>query len=103
MAATAWRGETPETRILGRVDEDVMVKIARALGGSEAGEVGALLYALNQKLDIPLALADIGLPENGPADAAQIACASPYYNPRPFEQGPIEALLTRAMKGLAPA
>jgi alcohol dehydrogenase class IV len=78
-------------------------RAARALGGREAGEVGALLYALNQKLGIPLALADIGFPANGPAEAAQIACASPYYNPRPFEQGPIEALLTRALKGLAPA
>jgi alcohol dehydrogenase class IV len=78
-------------------------RAARALGGSEASEVGALLYALNQKLGIPLALADIGFPANGPAEAAQIACASPYYNPRPFEQGPIEALLTRALKGQAPA
>jgi alcohol dehydrogenase class IV len=78
-------------------------RAARALGGSEAGEIGGLLYALNQKLGIPLALADIGLPPNGPAQAAQIACASPYYNPRPFEQGPIEALLTRAMLGQAPA
>jgi alcohol dehydrogenase class IV len=78
-------------------------RAARALGGSEASEVGALLYALNQKLGIPLALADIGFPANGPAEAAQIACASPYYNPRPFEQGPIEALLNRALTGLAPA
>lgn len=78
-------------------------RAARALGGSDASEVGALLYALNQKLGIPLALADIGFPANGPHEAAKIACASPYYNPRPFEQAPIEALLTRAMQGLAPA
>jgi alcohol dehydrogenase class IV len=78
-------------------------RAARALGGREADEVGGLLYALNQKLGIPLALAEIGLPEHGPAEVAQIACASPYYNPRPFEQAPIEALLTRAWRGQAPA
>lgn len=80
-----------------------MQRAARALGGSEASEVGDLLYALNRKLGIPLSLAEIGLPENGAAEAARIACASPYYNPRPFEQGPIEALLTRAFHGQAPA
>ncbi|WP_434575452.1 maleylacetate reductase [Pseudomonas sp. Z3-6] len=78
-------------------------RAAHALGGSEASEVGDLLYALNRKLGIPLSLAEIGLPENGAAEAARIACASPYYNPRPFEQGPIEALLTRAFHGQAPA
>jgi hypothetical protein len=50
-----------------------------------------------------LALAEVGFPEHGPAEAARIACASPYYNPRPFEQDAIEALLTRALKGQAPA
>lgn len=78
-------------------------RAALALGGKEAAEVGELLYALNQQLGIPLALAEIGLPEHGPAEAAKISCASPYYNPRPFELHPIEALLTRARNGLAPA
>jgi alcohol dehydrogenase class IV len=62
-----------------------------------------LLYALNRRLGIPLALAEVGFPEHGPAEAARIACASPYYNPRPIEQGPIEALLNRALTGQAPA
>ncbi|WP_406227068.1 maleylacetate reductase [Pseudomonas siliginis] len=78
-------------------------RAARALGGSDASEVGGLLYELNQKLGIPLSLAEIGFPETGPGEAAKIACASPYYNPRPFEQGPIEDLLRRALNGSAPA
>ena len=78
-------------------------RAARALGGREAEEVGSLLFALNRKLGIPLSLAEIGLPSEGPAEAARIACASPYYNPRPFEQAPIEALLSRAWRGEAPA
>lgn len=72
-------------------------------GGEQADDVGPLLYALNRRLGIPLALADVGFPAHGPAEAARIACASPYYNPRPFEQAAIEALLTRALLGQAPA
>ncbi|MCY1267251.1 Maleylacetate reductase [compost metagenome] len=80
-----------------------LTRAARALGGERAEEVGPLLYALNRKLGIPLALEEIGLPPEGPAEAARIACASPYYNPRPFEQEAIEALLERARVGLGPA
>jgi alcohol dehydrogenase class IV len=80
-----------------------LARAARALGGQHAEEVGSLLYALNERLGIPLSLEAIGFPAAGPAEAAQIACASPYYNPRPFERAPIEALLERARQGLAPA
>ncbi|MCX2812465.1 MULTISPECIES: maleylacetate reductase [unclassified Pseudomonas] len=78
-------------------------RAARALGGVEAEEVGPLLYALNRKLGIPLALESIGFPIEGPAETARIACDSPYYNPRPFERAPIEQMLERARSGLAPA
>lgn len=77
-------------------------RAARALGGERAGEVGGLLFELNRRLGVPLALEAIGLPPEGPAEAARIACASPYYNPRPFEQAAIEALLERARQGLPP-
>lgn len=79
-----------------------LARAARALGGRSAEEVGALLFALNRRLGIPASLAELGLPEEGPAETAEIACASPYYNPRPFERQPIEALLTRAWQGLPP-
>lgn len=80
-----------------------LTRAARALGGERADEVGGLLFELNRKLGIPLALESIGLPPEGPAEAARIACASPYYNPRPFEQAAIETLLERARQGLPPA
>ncbi|HBO4788444.1 TPA: maleylacetate reductase [Pseudomonas aeruginosa] len=83
--------------------EAPLKRAARALGGTEAAEVGPLLYALNRKLGIPLDLASIGFPPEGPAETARIACDSPYYNPRPFERGPIQALLEHARAGLAPA
>lgn len=78
-------------------------RAARALGGIEADEVGPLLYELNRKLGIPLALESLGFPSDGAAETARIACDSPYYNPRPFERVPIEQMLERARLGLAPA
>lgn len=79
-----------------------LTRAARALGGQHAEEIGSLLYALNQKLGVPMALSEIGLPSDGPAETARIACASPYDNPRPFEQSAIEELLTRALSGQPP-
>ena len=78
-------------------------RAARALGGKDAEEVGPLIFSLNRKLGIPASLAEIGLPEHGPAETAAIACSSPYYNPRPFEQDAIEQMLLRAWQGLPPA
>lgn len=79
-----------------------LTRAARALGGEHAEDVGALLFELNRQLGIEPALSSIGLPEDGPAEAARIACASPYYNPRPFEQEAIEAMLNRALHGHPP-
>ena len=56
----------------------------------EVDEVGPLLYELNRKLGIPLALESLGFPPDGAAETARIACDSPYDNPRPFERAPIE-------------
>lgn len=78
-------------------------RVARALGGREAAEAGALLFALNQSLGIPLALEAIGMPEQGLDEAADLACKNPYANPRPIEREAIRALLQRAWRGAAPA
>jgi len=80
-----------------------LTRAARALGGQHAEEVGSLLFELNHQLGIEQALSAIGLPDDGPAETARIACASPYYNPRPFEQEAIESMLTRALHGHPPA
>ena len=78
-------------------------RAARALGGEHSEDVGALLFELNRQLGSEPALSAIGLPEGGPAETARIAGASPYSNPRPFEQDAIEAMLTRALHGHPPA
>lgn len=80
-----------------------LTRAARALGGQDAEEVGFLLFELNRQLDIEPALSALGLPEEGPAETAHIACASPSYNPRPFDQEAIETMLTRALHGHPPA
>lgn len=77
-------------------------KVARALGGNEAADAGPLLFELNRRLGIPLALAEIGLPESGLDEAAELACQNPYANPRPVERGAIRQLLQDAWEGRAP-
>ncbi|WP_445115341.1 maleylacetate reductase [Acinetobacter sp. WZC-1] len=83
-------------------DIEAMDQLAKALGGTSHEQVGQLIYQLNQQLNIPLALKDIGLPEDGPQEVARITCANPYYNPRPYDQAELEALLKLAYAGLPP-
>ena len=81
---------------------DALRRVARALGGSDAAEAGPLLFALNARLGIAPALADLGMPEAGLDEAADLACRNPYVNPRPIEREAIRALLQRAWEGRAP-
>lgn len=82
---------------------EALARVARALGGREAAEAGPLLFALNRALDLPAALADIGMPEPGLDEAADLACQNPYANPRPIEREAIRELLQRVWQGAAPA
>jgi maleylacetate reductase len=81
---------------------DALRRVARALGGSDAAEAGPLLFALNARLGIAPALADLGMPEAGLDEAADLACRNPYVNPRPIERDAIRALLQHAWEGRAP-
>ncbi|WP_201529369.1 maleylacetate reductase [Psychrobacter frigidicola] len=84
-------------------DIEAMDRLAEALGASSREEVGLVIYRLNESLGIELALKDIGLPKEGPAEVARIVCDSPYYNPRKYEYNELERLLTKAYLGLPPA
>ncbi|MGE0563252.1 MAG: maleylacetate reductase [Pseudolabrys sp.] len=79
--------------------KDAMTRIAAAIGTDKAA---AGLYALNRKLDIPLALKDIGMPADGVGKAIELALASPYWNPGPVEEAPLRRLLKNAYEGKAP-
>lgn len=74
-----------------------------ALGREIAGQsLATALYDLAQSCGVPLALKDIGMPEDGLARAAQLAVARPYYNPKPFTETHIAKLLDDAFHGRRP-
>ncbi len=79
---------------------EAMTRIARALRTDDAPQG---LFDLAQKLALPHRLADIGMPEDGIARAAEMAVRNPYANPRPVERAAIQDLIAAAWRGDAPA
>jgi maleylacetate reductase len=60
------------------------------------------LYDLAQSLGVPMALQDIGMRESDLDRAADIAIATPYWNPRPIAHHGIRMLLQAAFEGYRP-
>jgi alcohol dehydrogenase class IV len=79
---------------------EAMTRVARAI---EAPNAAQGLYDLEQSLGAPLALKDIGMPGAELDRAAELACAAPYWNPRPIERAAIRKLLDDAWSGRRPA
>jgi alcohol dehydrogenase class IV len=79
---------------------EAMARIARAI---EAPDAAQGLYDLERSLGAPLALAEIGMPGAELDRAADLACAAPYWNPRPIERAAIRKLLDDAFFGRRPA
>ena len=78
---------------------EAMACIARALAATDAAQG---LFDLGGELGAPRSLREIGMPENGLNEAADIAVMSPYWNPRPIERDTIRALLQDAWDGRPP-
>jgi maleylacetate reductase len=78
---------------------EAMRRIARALGAPDA-TLG--LFSLQRRLNVPLALADIGMPEDGIDLAAELATRNAYANPRSLDLAALRELLARAWRGEAP-
>ncbi len=78
---------------------EAMARAARALGANDAP---GGLYDLELKLGLRMKLSEIGMREADLGRAAEIACASPYPNPRPVEQDGVRALLRAAFEGRRP-
>ncbi|WP_426536706.1 maleylacetate reductase [Bradyrhizobium sp. McL0615] len=78
---------------------EAMTRIATALGVPDAA-LG--LHALARKLAAPASLREIGMPESGIDQAADLAVKNPYWNPRPIERDAIRELIARAWRGDAP-
>lgn len=81
-----------------------MARVARALGAGDAPEAAApALYDLAGAVGAVRSLAALGMPADGLDRAADLAVASPYWNPRPLERAAIRELLERAHAGARPA
>jgi alcohol dehydrogenase class IV len=78
---------------------DAMTRIAAALGVNDAARG---LHDLARKLAAPASLREIGMPESGIAQAADLAVKNPYWNPRTIERDAIRELIARAWRGDAP-
>ncbi|HLG79574.1 MAG TPA: maleylacetate reductase [Bradyrhizobium sp.] len=78
---------------------EAMVRIARALGASDAAQG---LHELARRLGAKRALRDIGMPESGIDKAADLAVTNAYWNPRPLDRDAMRDLIARAFAGEAP-
>ena len=77
---------------------DLLAPLGDLLGGNPALRLHEFALALKA----PMALRDLGLPEDALDRAANLATENPYWNPRPIERAPIRALLQAAWEGAAP-
>ena len=79
---------------------DAMRRIAAALKCSDAA-IGVFELAKNN--GAPTSLRELGMKESDLDRAADIAMATPYWNPRPLERSAIRALLQHAFEGVVPS
>jgi alcohol dehydrogenase class IV len=79
---------------------DAVARLAMALGVPDP-VIG--LHELARRLGTPMSLREIGMPEGGIDQAAELAMKNPYWNPRPIEQDAIRDLIARAWRGEAPS
>jgi len=79
---------------------EAMRRIARAISARTAPQG---LWELEERLGLPMRLADIGMKEADLQRAARIAVHAPYPNPRPVEYQGVLELLHNAYEGKKPA
>jgi alcohol dehydrogenase class IV len=85
---------------------EAMARVEGALAaglGRSCGDAAAGLYDLAGAVGAARSLAAIGMPADGLDRAADLAVASPYWNPRPLDRAAIRDLLQRAFTGARPA
>jgi maleylacetate reductase len=79
---------------------DAAARISQALGGAPAAKG---LYELRAELWIPASLAELGMPEEGVDEGAELAFAAiPASNPRPFTIDDIRRIIRAAWAGAPP-
>lgn len=80
------------------IDPQTMTALARALPGSEGDAVRGLNKLLDS-ISVDRSLKALGFKEQDIDEAAALALAKPYWNPRKIEQSRIRELLRRAWAG----
>jgi len=78
---------------------DAMERLRQAL---DADDAAAALFDLAGAVGAARALRDLGMPEAGIDQAADLALANPYWNPRALDRDGIRKLLKRAWAGEPP-
>ncbi len=76
-----------------------LAPVARLFGGSDPGQA---LWDFAARLDVPLALRDLGLQKSDLERVVTLATQNPYWNPRPVTADGVRALLERAWAGAPP-
>ncbi|CAM5293199.1 Maleylacetate reductase [Streptomyces tendae] len=79
---------------------EAIARIAQALRWDDAASG---LFDFAGRLGAPRALRDLGMPESGVEQAAELVMRDGYWNPRPVDPIAVCALLTRAWAGEAPS
>jgi len=76
---------------------DALKRLARATGAADPIKV---LQTLSAFCGLPGSLRELGMPQDGIAQAVQLALANPYRNPRQVEGPALRDLLHRAWSGV---
>lgn len=83
------------------VAPEAVARIRQALPGDDDAADG--LFDHIRSLGAPGSLRDLGMPESGIGQAAELAVRDGYWNPRPVDRGAVGAFLTRAWAGERPS
>lgn len=79
------------------------VALDRVAGALSADDAAEGLYDLAVRLDAPTSLRDLGLDASSLDRAADLAVASPYWNPRTVDRADVRRLLDDAYHGRRPS
>lgn len=79
--------------------QPAMARLARALGSSDPATA---LWAMVQRLGVPCALGELGLPDSALDEVVRNAAQDAYWNPRPVDPADLTDLLRRALAGSPP-
>lgn len=76
---------------------------ARLKTATQSDNPSRSLYDVVQQSGAPVALKELGMPEAGIERAVAITLENPYWNPRPFQEDDIRAIVRAAWEGAPPA